>query len=66
MSSEGLDLLTIAQGGGAFLRERRELEIYKQLLALSPKLEERLYNGSEQDVYHIASLVSGRFQIWST
>jgi hypothetical protein len=48
--------------GATFVRERREFEIYKQLLALSPKLEERLHNGSEQDVYHIASLVSGWFQ----
>ncbi|KAH6869707.1 hypothetical protein BKA70DRAFT_1451784 [Coprinopsis sp. MPI-PUGE-AT-0042] len=38
--------------------ECREYQIYKQLLALSPKLEERLYNGSEQDVYHIAAMVS--------
>jgi hypothetical protein len=41
------------------LREVRDYEIYKQLLSLSPKLEERLYNGSEQDVYHVADLVSG-------
>ncbi|KAH6885583.1 hypothetical protein BKA70DRAFT_1444974 [Coprinopsis sp. MPI-PUGE-AT-0042] len=38
--------------------ERREYQIYKQLLALSPKLEERLYNGSEQEVYHIADMIS--------
>ncbi|KAH6909842.1 hypothetical protein BKA70DRAFT_1102178 [Coprinopsis sp. MPI-PUGE-AT-0042] len=38
--------------------ERREYQIYRQLLALSPKLEERLYNGSEQEVYHIADMIS--------
>ncbi|KAH6909687.1 hypothetical protein BKA70DRAFT_1102440, partial [Coprinopsis sp. MPI-PUGE-AT-0042] len=38
--------------------ECRKYQIYKQLLALSPKLEECLYNGSEQDVYHIAAMVS--------
>ncbi|KAH6912311.1 hypothetical protein BKA70DRAFT_1423020 [Coprinopsis sp. MPI-PUGE-AT-0042] len=38
--------------------ERHEYQIYKRLLALSPKLEERLYNGSEQEVYHIADMLS--------
>ncbi|KAH6876310.1 hypothetical protein BKA70DRAFT_1378745 [Coprinopsis sp. MPI-PUGE-AT-0042] len=34
--------------------EFKEYMIYKQLLALSPKLEERLFTGSEQDIYHIS------------
>ncbi|KAH6899085.1 hypothetical protein BKA70DRAFT_1231024 [Coprinopsis sp. MPI-PUGE-AT-0042] len=38
--------------------ERREYQIYKRLLKLSPKLEERLYTGSEQDIYHIGDMIS--------
>ncbi|KAH6907335.1 hypothetical protein BKA70DRAFT_1104843 [Coprinopsis sp. MPI-PUGE-AT-0042] len=36
----------------------REYQIYKQLLKLSSKLEERLYTGSEQDVFHIGDMIS--------
>ncbi|KAH6902903.1 hypothetical protein BKA70DRAFT_1111735 [Coprinopsis sp. MPI-PUGE-AT-0042] len=36
----------------------REYQIYKQLLKLSSKLEERLYTGSEQDVSHIGDMIS--------
>ncbi|KAH6905254.1 hypothetical protein BKA70DRAFT_1049812, partial [Coprinopsis sp. MPI-PUGE-AT-0042] len=37
--------------------EHREQMIYEQMLALSPGLEERLCNGSEQDIFHVAELV---------
>ncbi|KAH6896068.1 hypothetical protein BKA70DRAFT_1438761 [Coprinopsis sp. MPI-PUGE-AT-0042] len=37
--------------------EHREQRIYEQMLALSPGLEERLCNGSEQDIFHVAELV---------
>jgi hypothetical protein len=36
-----------------------EHAIYERLLGLSPGMEERLCNGSEQDIFHIAELVSG-------
>ncbi|KAH6897576.1 hypothetical protein BKA70DRAFT_1116126 [Coprinopsis sp. MPI-PUGE-AT-0042] len=36
----------------------KEYRIYHQLLALSPKLEERLCNGTEEDIFHIADLIS--------
>ncbi|KAH6903247.1 hypothetical protein BKA70DRAFT_1111106 [Coprinopsis sp. MPI-PUGE-AT-0042] len=36
----------------------KEYRIYHQLLALSPKLEERLCTGSEEDVFHIAALIT--------
>ncbi|KAH6867767.1 hypothetical protein BKA70DRAFT_1132631, partial [Coprinopsis sp. MPI-PUGE-AT-0042] len=38
--------------------EYQEYQIYKQLLALSPKLKERLFTGSDQDLYHIADMLS--------
>ncbi|KAH6886624.1 hypothetical protein BKA70DRAFT_1377253 [Coprinopsis sp. MPI-PUGE-AT-0042] len=38
--------------------EYREYQIYKQLLMLSPRLEERLFTGSEQDLYHVADMLS--------
>ncbi|KAH6909378.1 hypothetical protein BKA70DRAFT_1371904 [Coprinopsis sp. MPI-PUGE-AT-0042] len=34
-----------------------EHDIYEQLLGLSPGLEERLCNGSEQDIFHVAELI---------
>ncbi|KAH6907243.1 hypothetical protein BKA70DRAFT_1428213 [Coprinopsis sp. MPI-PUGE-AT-0042] len=37
--------------------EKQEQRIYEQMLALSPGLEERLCNGSEQDIFHIAELI---------
>ncbi|KAH6918194.1 hypothetical protein BKA70DRAFT_1088146 [Coprinopsis sp. MPI-PUGE-AT-0042] len=37
--------------------ERREHEIYKQLLKLSPGLEDRLCNGSDEDIFHVAELI---------
>ncbi|KAH6901543.1 hypothetical protein BKA70DRAFT_1229712 [Coprinopsis sp. MPI-PUGE-AT-0042] len=37
--------------------EKREQRIYEQMLALSPGLEERLCNGSEQDIFHVAELI---------
>ncbi|KAH6904057.1 hypothetical protein BKA70DRAFT_1109709 [Coprinopsis sp. MPI-PUGE-AT-0042] len=38
-------------------QERREHEIYKQLLKLSPGLEDRLCNGSDEDIFHVAELI---------
>jgi hypothetical protein len=35
-----------------------EHAIYERLLGLSPGMEESLCNGSEQDIFHIAELVS--------
>ncbi|KAH6911622.1 hypothetical protein BKA70DRAFT_1099039, partial [Coprinopsis sp. MPI-PUGE-AT-0042] len=37
--------------------EKMEHAIYERLLGLSPGLEERLCNGSEQDIFHIAELI---------
>ncbi|KAH6904737.1 hypothetical protein BKA70DRAFT_1109017 [Coprinopsis sp. MPI-PUGE-AT-0042] len=37
--------------------EMREHKIYEQLLGLSPGMEERLCNGSEQDIFHVAELI---------
>jgi hypothetical protein len=39
-------------------RERREHDIYRQLLQLSPSLEEKLCNGTEDDIFQAAELVS--------
>ncbi|KAH6913099.1 hypothetical protein BKA70DRAFT_1369812 [Coprinopsis sp. MPI-PUGE-AT-0042] len=38
--------------------DEKEYRIYHQLLSLSPKLEERLCNGTEEDVFHIADLLT--------
>lgn len=38
-------------------RERREHEVFKQLLQITPGLEERLMTGSEEEVLHICDLV---------
>ncbi|KAH6890794.1 hypothetical protein BKA70DRAFT_1234416 [Coprinopsis sp. MPI-PUGE-AT-0042] len=43
---------------GDITREDLSSQIYHQLLALSPKLEERLCTGSEEDVFHIAALIT--------
>ncbi|KAH6907818.1 hypothetical protein BKA70DRAFT_1104343, partial [Coprinopsis sp. MPI-PUGE-AT-0042] len=37
--------------------ERREHAIYEELLKLSPGLEKRLCNGSDQDIFHVAELI---------
>ncbi|KAH6886036.1 hypothetical protein BKA70DRAFT_1123469 [Coprinopsis sp. MPI-PUGE-AT-0042] len=37
--------------------ERREHAIYEELLKLSPGLEKRLCNGSDEDMFHIAELI---------
>ncbi|KAH6891717.1 hypothetical protein BKA70DRAFT_1376330 [Coprinopsis sp. MPI-PUGE-AT-0042] len=37
--------------------ERREHAIYEELLKLSPGLEKRLCNGSDEDIFHIAELI---------
>ncbi|KAH6907227.1 hypothetical protein BKA70DRAFT_1490670 [Coprinopsis sp. MPI-PUGE-AT-0042] len=36
----------------------KEYSIYQQLLAVSPKLEERLCTGSEQEVFHVADMIT--------
>ncbi|KAH6905462.1 hypothetical protein BKA70DRAFT_1504725, partial [Coprinopsis sp. MPI-PUGE-AT-0042] len=38
-------------------REKREHEIYQELLRLSPGIEARLCNGSEEDIFHVAELI---------
>ncbi|KAH6913576.1 hypothetical protein BKA70DRAFT_1370033 [Coprinopsis sp. MPI-PUGE-AT-0042] len=38
--------------------ESQEHRIYTRLLALSPTLEERLCTGSEQELYHIADMIT--------
>ncbi|KAH6869378.1 hypothetical protein BKA70DRAFT_1379688 [Coprinopsis sp. MPI-PUGE-AT-0042] len=38
-------------------QEKREHEIYQTLLKLSPGLEDRLCNGSDEDVFHVAELI---------
>jgi hypothetical protein len=40
-------------------RERREHRIFQALLQMIPGLEERLMEGSNEDVIHIAELVCG-------
>jgi hypothetical protein len=43
-------------------RERREHRIFQALLQMIPGLEERLMEGSNEDVIHVAELVrSNRF-----
>ncbi|KAH6866052.1 hypothetical protein BKA70DRAFT_1135013 [Coprinopsis sp. MPI-PUGE-AT-0042] len=39
-------------------QDRQVLKFYRQLLALSPTLEERLMTGSEQDIYHMAEMIT--------
>ncbi|KAJ2929069.1 hypothetical protein H1R20_g8026, partial [Candolleomyces eurysporus] len=39
------------------LSEKKEHDVYCQLLASSPNLEERLCIGSEQEIYYIAEMV---------
>ncbi|KAH6868958.1 hypothetical protein BKA70DRAFT_1452313 [Coprinopsis sp. MPI-PUGE-AT-0042] len=38
--------------------EFKEYLIYKQLLALSPKLEEHLFTGSEEEIYYIGDMIT--------
>jgi hypothetical protein len=40
-------------------RERREHRIFRVLIRMVPGLEERLMDGSDEDVVHIAELVRG-------
>lgn len=47
-------------------RELREHTIYRELLALSPDLEKRLCTGTDEDVFHIADLVSSYCHITVT
>jgi hypothetical protein len=39
------------------LRQKREYGIYKQLMKMVPGLEERLLEGSEEEILHIADMV---------
>ena len=39
--------------------EAKEHEIYLQLLSLSPDLEERLFSGSDQEIFYVADMVGG-------
>jgi hypothetical protein len=39
------------------LRERREHKVFQQLLQMVPSLEERLLDGSDVNIRHIAELV---------
>jgi hypothetical protein len=41
-----------------FHRERREQNVFTSLLKMIPGLEERLMTGSEEEILHIADLVS--------
>ncbi|KAH6867821.1 hypothetical protein BKA70DRAFT_1379857 [Coprinopsis sp. MPI-PUGE-AT-0042] len=38
-------------------QEHREYRIYQELLKLSPGLEKRLCNGSEEDIFYVAELI---------
>lgn len=38
-------------------RERRELRVFKKLLAMIPDFEERLMSSSEEEVMAVASMV---------
>jgi hypothetical protein len=40
-----------------YFRQKREHGVYKQLMSMIPGLEERLFNGSEEETLHIADLV---------
>lgn len=40
-----------------FLSEKKDQDIYEQLLSLSPCLEERLNNGTEQEIFYVADMV---------
>lgn len=40
-------------------RERREHRIFQRLMEMVPGLEDRLVEGSDEGVVHIAELVSG-------
>jgi hypothetical protein len=51
-SAEAYHLLILTS-----IRERREHRVYKQLLQSIPGLEERLMNGSDEDVLHVSELV---------
>ena len=39
-------------------RERREHGVFQKLLQMVPGLEERLLNGSEEDIVFVADMVS--------
>jgi hypothetical protein len=45
------------------LRERREHKVFQQLLQTVPGIEIRLFEGSDDDVDHIAELVRMTFTI---
>lgn len=47
--------LRIAQDSG---REQQEHEVFQALLRMVPKLDERLVEGTTEEVQHIAGMVS--------
>ncbi|KAH6884695.1 hypothetical protein BKA70DRAFT_1124678 [Coprinopsis sp. MPI-PUGE-AT-0042] len=58
LEAEGSD--GIAENGeldSLSTQERQEHYIFQQLLALCPGLEQRLFTGSEEDVFHVAELI---------
>ena len=50
-------LPSLVLGANNLLRERREYCVYRLLLQMVPGLEERLLNGSEEEILHVADLV---------
>jgi hypothetical protein len=50
---------------GPSCSDKKEQDVYRQLLALSPTLEERLNRGSEQEVFYIADMVCLPSGMWS-
>ena len=44
-------------------RERREHRVFRQLLQMIPGLEDRLMEGSNEDIVHIAELVALSFSM---
>jgi hypothetical protein len=45
-------------------RERREHVVFKKLIQMIPGLQERLVNGSEEDLLHVADLVRPCFAVY--
>jgi hypothetical protein len=41
----------------AMLRQKREYNVYRQLLKMVPLLEEHLLNGSKEEILHIADMI---------
>jgi hypothetical protein len=45
-------------------RQRREHGVFRMLLQMVPGLEDRLIEGSEEDILSIAVMVSCLFALW--